>query len=281
MPVDRVLLAVDFSNFLYRSCAAYSKLSHDGEFTGGLYGFLVGLTHTINRVAATDVVICLDSKPYRRSDSYPEYKAMRKEKQDDTLRDLYKFSEPLVKRLVTDYLPCALWAIPGFEADDLIAVAVRREGWRFNRIVAACNDSDIHQLLDHPNFSIAKGADKPLLHGAHDWRSEHGLTARQFAQALAFSGTHNEVEGIKGVGPAKSAAIVKDAAKFRAAMAEHGDMYRRNIKLIELPHPDLRGKVLLPREKIRFNARALYRFAGEFGIDITGAMLSALEQVAS
>lgn len=276
----RVLLAVDLSNQIYRAAASHSRLTSGDTFTGGLYGVMVSVASAISRVGATDLVFCMDSKPYVRSLAYPQYKAFRKKDQDPELRRLYKETEPLVLEWA-GRTGIPVWAVPGFESDDLIGHAVRLNGWRYAQIVAMSNDEDLFQLCDHPRFKIWRDVKRGLL-GAEYLRSEFNLSPADYVKALALSGTHNDVEGIAGIGPKKSAAIVNDPAKWRRALNEHGPMIERNLSLIRLPHADLtkNGPVILPSvERDYFSIRDLYRFAGVYEIDITPMIANAFEQV--
>lgn len=273
---DRVLLTVDFSNVLYRACAAYKLLTFDGTFTGGLYGFLAILAAGIDRTQATDIVLCMDSKPYRRSLAYPEYKLLRATTQDPELRELYKASEPMVLDMATRFgLP--VWRVPGFEADDLPAHVLQTQGCRWARVVAMSNDSDLWQLFRHPNFRIYRDTTKAIL----DAKALDGLTPDEYVLMLALMGTHNEIEGLAGIGPKKARTIVTTPSKLRDAMAAHAGLIARNTALIRLPHPELRAVCPpLPRAaKGQFRYRDLYRWAAQYDITITPSMTNSLERV--
>ncbi len=274
----RTLLAVDFSNLVYKACAAHKELSYEGIFTGGLYGFLQSLASAVDRSLATDVVLCMDTKPYLRSRDYPDYKLLRGSKQDPELVELFKESQPLVLEMAEEVgLP--VWSIPGFECDDLIAWLVHRYRHRFDRIVAQSSDSDLFQLFEYPEFRMYKSAQHQLVDAGV--MATMGLTPYEFVRALSLSGTHNEIEGLTGIGPKKSADIVRSPAKWREYYAKHRAMVDRNIALITLPHPELASRhPVLPRaDKGRFKVRNLYRWAAQFDLTITPPMSNALEQV--
>jgi 5'-3' exonuclease len=275
----RTLLAVDLSNLLYKSCHAHSGLSSGDVFTGGLYGFMLGIAVAIKKTQATDLVICRDMKPYLRSLDYPEYKLLRKTAQDPELKEMYATSEPLVLEFIRG-AGIPIWGVPGFESDDLIGYAVRHYGWRFARIVAMSSDEDLHMLLDHPRFAIYKGAKPGQLVTAspEGYVTPQKVTAAEYRLALALSGTHNEVAGLDGIGAVRAAAIVKDPVKWRQYLGEHGPMIERNLSLITLPHAKL-GRQTLPTRKGRFTGRSLYRLVSHLDIDITPIMSESFEQV--
>lgn len=273
----RRLLAVDLSNQVWRNLHAHHQLrSADGKFTGALYGFLVSLAAHIRDVEATDVVICRDVKPYVRSLVYPEYKMLRKKQQRPEDREAYEESMGYVLACI-DLLGLPVMMAKGFESDDLIARLAITQRNRFELIVASSSDSDLNQLLWIPNFRVmAKGWAQAIDSDA--FYAESGLTPEQFVVALALQGTHNDVEGIPGVGEKTAAAAVHDSALMRRMREKHIDVINRNLGLIRLPHPDL-PPLPLPTRTRAFNPRAFFRFLGQFDIEATKSMLDSFESV--
>lgn len=277
--MSRVLLTVDLSWQVYRNCAAHPQLrTPDGTFTGGVYGFLQSFSKAVRETGATDVVVCRDSKPYRRSLDYPAYKQLRKTAQDPDLRRMYGETEPIVLDLL-GAMGVPVWAVPGFEADDLSGHAVRSCRSRYSRIYANANDSDLYQLLDAPGFAVYKDSIGLAVDRSALLRL-HGLSPHEFLLASALQGTHNDIEGIKGVGPKKAMNAVLDPALMRGYRAAHGDVIDRNLALIRLPHPDFPRDERVPqRGAVVFDARRLYRWCSRYEIECTLSMVNAFEQI--
>lgn len=275
-PRKRVLLLVDLSYQIYRASAAYPMLSSNGVFTGGLYGFFVSFAKAVRETQATHVVCCRDVKPYKRSLVYPQYKQLRKKNIDEDLKDRYEQSTPLVWKTL-EAIGIDPWGVAGFESDDLIAYTALRQRHRFDQIIAASNDSDLWQLFDAvPNFA-AFNKEIEELWNAKRLREEHGLTAEQFMLSTALMGTHNDIEGIPKVGEKTSRAAVKDPAKLRKYMDSHGDLIRRNLDLIKLPHAEFRGHT--PPALRESSPRDMYRALGRYDIEVTSSMVDALNQL--
>jgi DNA polymerase I len=271
------LLAVDLSYQTYRAAAANPGLTSRRVFTGGLYGFFVVLAKTIRETGATDVVVCRDTKPYRRSGAYPNYKQLRKQRADDELLRAYNQSITLVLE-VLDAIGVPVWACQGFESDDLIALAATRYRHRFERIYAASNDSDLYQLLDVPNFGIYTKSIADVV-TATTVAQRTGLTPQEYTLATALQGTHNDIAGIPGVGEVRARRAVLDPALMRKYMDSYGDIIRRNQQLIKLPHAELPTGLRLPRAVRGLDERQLYRSLGKYDIDTTASMVNALRQV--
>lgn len=264
---------------MYRAAASHPDLTRarDELFTGGLYGFLQTFALTVRETQATHVIICKDCKPYRRSLDYPDYKLLRKARQDDELLDLYKASEPLVLELL-ELMGVPVWGVPGFESDDLVARLVESDRCRFVRIYAASNDSDLYQLLHHQRFAVFKDRLATVV-DEEQLELLHGLTPEEYMLASALRGTHNDIAGIPGIGEKKAAQAVKDPAKLRALRDSHGDIIDRNLALIRLPHPDFPSDARMPLRISGASSRDLYRWLARFDIECTLSMVNAFEQL--
>lgn len=272
-----VLLAVDLSYQTYRAAAAHPMLTCDDVFTGGLYGFLSTLGKMVRETEATRVVFCRDTKPYKRSAMYPQYKQLRKKSADDELLKRFTSSLELVTATI-EALGHEPWAIPGFESDDLIAHAAIKYRHRFDRIYAGSNDSDLYQLLYLDNFAIYGKDIADVMTGERLLKTQ-GLTPEQHALMTAMTGTHNDVEGIPMVGPVTAKKAIADPALMRHYRSKWADVIDRNRTLIKLPHAEFPREARLPQGRPGFNARKLYSSLGRYDIDCTAAMLSAFEQI--
>lgn len=276
--MKRILLTVDLSYQTYRAAASHKALTDvEGNFTGGLYGFLVTLAKQIRETQATEVIITKDAKPYRRSLMYPEYKLIRKSASNQELKALYEASKPLVDEAIAE-LGFGVMAVEGFEADDCTGWIVHRHRHRYDEIYAASNDSDLYQLMTCPWFRLLPSD----LASAIDARNLAAMplcvTPEQFMLATALQGTHNDVAGIEGVGQVTAIKAVKDPALMRSYRERYNDLIERNLKLIKLPHPEFRFGPL-PRRTRDFDHRSFYRFCSRFDIECTKSMLDSFEQV--
>lgn len=273
----RSLLCVDLSNQVYKAAAANPNLTSGRTFTGGVYGFVMFLAKAVSVTGATQVVICKDLPPYVRSIEYPKYKKLRESNKDEEL--VIKVGQ--TKKILDDLfelLGMPVLGIKGYESDDMIGLVVRKYRHRFQKIVAASNDSDLYQLFDLcPNFSIYKG--KNGFYDQAEFDIEWGLSRDQFMEAHALMGTHNDIEGIEGIGPVRAKSIVLDPPNLRSYRLSHSKLIERNKRLIELPHPTLDPTIQLPRPSKAFNEREFIRFMGRLDIRVSQQLLNSLEKV--
>lgn len=264
--MDRVLLLIDLSNAVYKACAVNPTLSSsDGEFTGGLYGFIAAMAKAIAATEATHVCICEDRKPYRRSQLYPEYKLIRVVTKDKALTTKVTTTVEQVRKLcaVTGW---PIWAVDEFEADDLIAHATIHYRHRFKKIIAMSGDSDLYQLFNWKHFEMFKG--KQGVYNYEDFLKEwRGLSPSKLVMALALTGTHNDVEGIDGVGPVTAIHAMNNPEHLDTLVKLHADMFARNMELIVLPHKDFPRAEQMPLKGI-YDERALQRFCSRYDIQL-------------
>jgi DNA polymerase-1 len=274
---NKVLLCVDVSNIVYKSAAAHSTLSSDGVFTGGLYGFLMAIAKAVGDTGATKIVLCCDSKPYRRSLIYPEYKLLREDTKDPVLVGNAKTTIAQIRELVK-VVGWPIWSIPTFESDDLIAHATIQYRHRYDQIIAMSNDSDLYQLFQWPRFALYKG--KKGLYTRADYDKEWGLPAHELYLALAMIGTHNCVSGISGIGMITAKKILADPVKYRAIREKHLEVLERNDRLIKLPYPDFPVDTKMPLPTCEYNERELLRFCSRYEISLQRWQCEAFEKIA-
>lgn len=271
------LLLVDLSYQTYRAAAAHPLLrSQDRVFTGGLFGFMVTVMKIVRDCAADRVVVCEDVKPYKRSLVYPEYKQLRKSTEDSELREKYLSSVPLVKEFL-GVAGIPIMRAPGFESDDCIGHTVRKYHYRFHSIIAASNDSDLYQLLAYPRFRVWRKDHDSVMDAARLLK-ETGLSPPQFMTAASLMGTHNDVAGIPRVGEKTAYKAVQNPGALRQYMEQHRALIERNQHLQHLPYDGFPFDLELPPPGT-FDRHALYRWSARYDINITSAMVTALEQV--
>ncbi len=142
--MDKTLLLVDGSSFLYRAFHAMPDLRNRQGFpTGAIYGVL-NMLRKLRQDFPADYSLCVfDAKGKTfREDLYPEYKANRPSMPDDLARQI----EPLHRAI-----EAAGWKIlvqSGVEADDVIGTLARQAAKDGVRCIVATGDKDLAQLVD-------------------------------------------------------------------------------------------------------------------------------------
>ena len=141
---QKTLLLVDGSSYLYRAFHALPELkSPRGEPTGAIRGVLSMLRRLAEDHKAEARACVFDARgPTFRDAEYPQYKANRASMPDPLAAQI----EPLQEAVAA--LGWPVLAVPGVEADDVIATLAaqaKRNGWR---TVISTGDKDLAQLVD-------------------------------------------------------------------------------------------------------------------------------------
>jgi DNA polymerase-1 len=183
-----------------------------GEPTQAVFGFAGMLLKLFRQFQPHYVVVCADSKgPTFRDDIYDQYKANREAPPEDF--------ESQVERIfqMTKMFGIPLIAIPGAEADDIIATCTQRmlddPNHQDVRVRIVSKDKDLEQLLTDRVTMFDIHNDETIDLDA--LREKKGITPAQVTDMLALMGDNiDNIPGVDGIGP-------KTAAKL---IAEFGDI---------------------------------------------------------
>jgi len=225
---------MDYNSTIFKSLFIHKKLSLNGVCTGGIFGFIKTFCYLVNTYDTKDIVVCNDKPPYHRKNIYPEYKADRK-KMDESLWKAYVYNCELVNEFL-DIVGVPLIIKDGFEADDLIYLMVRTYHKDFSRTIIATGDDDLYQCLEYPGvFLLKKGKDKKyFLYGKKEFAAAYPFPLNHWALYSAMRGTHNNVKGIKGVGPSTAQKALLDGS-YTELCKQHKETVDLCLKLIKLP----------------------------------------------
>jgi 5'-3' exonuclease len=162
------------------------------------------------RASCEHVILCLDTKPYWRTQTFDGYKAGRK-----TEPELAAIWDRCMQRVTDEGYQMA--RAPGEEADDVMATlaAVYAEEFDCKDIRLITADKDVAQCLtprvrwfvpqlgNRGEFEIRDEAWVPKHFDNVDWEKEkkQGPQAKDIAMVLAIMGdTSDKIPGVKGIG---------------------------------------------------------------------------------
>lgn len=174
-----------------------------GEEAGALYGFVNWLIRFLKDKKPRYAAVCFDSKgPTFRHELYPEYKANRP-KADEELVSQLKTARDLVSAMG---LKTA--ALPGAEADDLmatLAVLGRKAG---KDVVIVTSDKDIYQAAGG-GVKIWSGAAKEEYKAEEACLSKFNVPCAYMRDYLSIVGDASDnVPGADGIGPKTAAELI-------------------------------------------------------------------------
>ena len=139
----RTVYAVDAHNLIYQVFHALPEMSGpNGQPVGAVQGFVRDVLDLIESHGAEYLVCALDhSERTFRNELYVEYKAHREEMPADLQLQI-----PIIRQFL-DALGVWTLAIPGFEADDVLATLARQVEAAGGRCLLVTSDKDCRQLI--------------------------------------------------------------------------------------------------------------------------------------
>lgn len=194
--MSKTITIIDTFGFFFRSFYALPPLTNKNGFPTGL---LTGFTHFIERVEkehTTDyLVFALDSKgPTFRNEIDPNYKANRSTPPEELSMQL-----PIAIEWIEKMGFHAI-AMPGFEADDVIASLTIESKKKGYKVKVVSHDKDLYQLIDDDNVVLVDAIKRKEVN-EDECFDKYGVYPRQFTDYQAILGdSADNVPGVKGIG---------------------------------------------------------------------------------
>jgi DNA polymerase-1 len=207
--VDRTLLLVDGSSYLYRAYHALPDLrSASGFPTGAIRGVVSMMKLLREQYPARHGACVFDDKGKTfRDEWYPDYKANRAPMPEDLAVQI----EPIVEAI--RLLGWPVLTVPGVEADDAIGTISCMAARGGFRVIISTGDKDLAQLVGE-NVTLINTMSNETLDVA-GVTAKFGVPPERIIDYLALIGDAvDNVPGVEKVGP-------KTAAKW---LAEHGSL---------------------------------------------------------
>lgn len=168
------MIAIDYSGVAIAAITGFKEdLKKDEAHVEDLIRHVVlstikGYKKKFSREYGNEIVIAVDSAPYWRKEIFPHYKAGRKkakEESDIPWKLIYKYMD-LILQEIREYFPWKVIAVPGAEADDVMAVMAMYVaidnaktdlldvGNSTEKTLIISSDKDSRQLMTDPNIRV-------------------------------------------------------------------------------------------------------------------------------
>ena len=213
MSNKKTLVLVDGSSYLYRAFHAMPDLravpgDPTSPATGAIRG-MINMMQALRKEVVADYAVCVfdASGPTFRDALYTEYKATRSPMPDDLRSQI----EPIHE--VVDLLGWKVVAVPGVEADDVIATLANAAAAQGIEVIVSSGDKDLSQLVnEHITIIDTMSGKRRDVAGV---TTEFGVPPTLMVDYQALVGdTVDNVPGVTKVGP-------KTAAKW---LEEYGSL---------------------------------------------------------
>ena len=254
---ERTLWVLDLSGYVFRAYHALPPLTtSEGRPVHVVHGLAQMLHKLAERRRPVRLVAAMDTaEPSFRKELFAEYKANRPPPPEDLVA---QFEE--VERLV-DAFRIPRLAVPGYEADDVVATLVRRARQQGLKVVVLTADKDLAQLVG-PDVVLYDSM-RERVTGPEEVRQRFGVGPEQLGDLLALMGDSSDnVPGVPSVGP-------KTAAKL---LEQFGSLEGIYAHLDEVSRPSLRKKLAEHEAEARLS-RELVALRDDVPIDVDPASL--------
>ena len=232
-----LVVGVDAMNLVFQLYYALPKLtSPNGEPVGVIRGFLRDLLSLRKTLPTQYLFVAFDlpDKTFRHR-IHETYKANRPPAPEDLISQILKL-RPLLATLGIPVL-----AVPGFEADDLLATLAEQSVQHGRRCVIVTADKDCRQLLHEEMVRIYMIRKKRFV-DVTTLREEWGVMPFQVVDYLSLVGdAADNVPGVLGIGPKSAQCLLNQFGSIERMMeqlesvtnANRRKILRESTKLLE------------------------------------------------
>jgi DNA polymerase-1 len=237
-----IFLIIDGMSQAYRAYFATPPLSTtQGIPTNATYVFATMLKRVVQKYPPEYIAVALDSSaPTQRHAQYDLYKATRKKMPPDLAQQI-----PYIRQFC-DAMRITVVAIPGYEADDIIAtIAAKAVADGLHPLIVTM-DKDLCQIVD--TTLILNTSKDDLLVDRDKVKELYGVPPEQIPDLLGLMGdTSDNVPGAPGIGPKTALELIQrfgsleasvdradelKSAKQRASLQENRDQILLSKKLV-------------------------------------------------
>ncbi len=241
-PPKPSLYVVDAFNFLFRAFHAMPPLvTSKGIPTGAVYGLCNMLLRIEREQKPTHLCAVFDAPGGNfRHQLYPGYKAHRPPMPPELAAQVELVHD------VIDAFGIQRLAVPGFEADDVIATVARLAAGAGMDVVICSSDKDLMQLCCDGIRVLDTMKNRML--GPPEVLEKFGVPPDLVGDVLALTGDSvDNVPGVEGIGPKTAAELVNRYGSLSELLAHAGEVKgKRGMALVAA-----RDAVLLSRELVR------------------------------
>ena len=219
VPLEKTLLLVDGSSYLYRAFHALPDLRNAaGEPTGAIYGVLNMLRKLLADYKADYLACVFDARGKTfRDDLYDQYKANRPPMPDD----LGSQVAPLLEAIRAWGWP--LLQIEGVEADDVIGTLAHEADRRGMRCVISTGDKDLAQLVTERVTLVNTMSNERL--DPEGVKAKFGVPPQRMLDYLTLVGDSvDNVPGVEKVGPKTAAKWVSQYGSLESVMSHASEI---------------------------------------------------------
>ena len=270
------LFLLDGNNVAYRAYFALPEgiATSSGFPTNALYGFCAMIIKILSEYHPSAVIVACDSREKTfRHEEFEEYKAQRKPMPELLSEQWPYFTE------ITEAFGFVNLAVPGFEADDILATLARQAEAQGREAMIVTGDRDALQLVGGHVRVMAntRGVTDVRIYDSAGVEERFGVPPRLIPDLIGLKGdTSDNIPGIPGIGEKTAAQLLSEfgsleevlahagevaGAKRRQLLIEYRDVALLSKRLASLEHDaliDINAAEVLPHELRREKLEELF-----------------------
>ena len=244
---DKTIYLIDGSSYLYRAYYGVKAAltSPKGVPTKAIYGFAQMLHKVLREKNPSYLCVVFDAPGKKlRHDLFADYKKRREIMPEDLIVQV-----DYIKKLI-DLMGIPRWEEPQYEADDLIASAVKWAKKAGYNVVIVSGDKDLHQLISSPQV-IQWDPQRDQWYDEKAVEEKLGVPPSKIADFLAIVGDKSDdVPGVAGIGEKGAVKLLKRYSSLEeileaARKGELSDEAQLQKRLLEHEEEALLSKQLV------------------------------------
>jgi len=242
-----LFLIIDGMSQAYRAYFAIRGLAtSQGLPTNAVYGFAIMLKRVIEKYPPDYICVALDSsQPTARHAQYDLYKATRKKMPADLAQQM-----PYLRKFC-EAMRIPVLAIPGQEADDIIATVSTQAVDNGLHPVVVTLDKDLYQLVD--KILILNTSKDDLIVNREKVHELFGVAPEQIPDLLGLWGdTSDNIPGAPGIGEKTARDLIQKFGSIEALLDRTGEISnaKQRASLTEN-----RQQILLSKQLVTIDTR--------------------------
>lgn len=261
MPVT--WLIVDANALASQAFHAMGHLSTPEEATGMMFGFFRDIIALKELFDTNRMAFCFDYGKNLRLEEYSGYKQTRKLKSAEAPEEekaAKRIYYQQLDQLRTSILPAIgfknIYAVEGFEADDLIAVLARDHIRCPDRAIIITSDEDMYQCLRNnvDMYSLCK----KRVTTKRSFIEKYGVAPFAWAKVKALAGcTSDDIPGVKGIGEQTAIKYIREELPITSAALQKIKQSDWSLwySLVALPYHRFGLRGLRELDQDKFNRR--------------------------
>ena len=205
---------IDGSGYIFRAYYAIRSLSNSkGMPTNAIYGFTQMLLKFLRGENPQYLAMVLDTEePTFRDEMYDQYKANRSAPPDDLVPQF-----PYIPKVV-QALNVPLLAMPGYEADDVIATVAKKAVEEGFEVTVISGDKDLMQLVGEGIGMYDPMKEKH--YAVKEVIERFGVPPSRVSDVMGLTGDSSDnIPGVAGIGPKTAAKLIQEYGSLENLLA--------------------------------------------------------------